>query len=55
MWELTVLEPELLKATGTLAQALIDTHISPKEGEIWGTWSLNPPTLVRGKEERITG
>jgi hypothetical protein len=33
MWESTAL--------GTLAPALVNSHISPKEGEIWGT-------LVRG-------
>jgi FixJ family two-component response regulator len=41
MWELTALGPEPSTATGTLARTPAVSHISPKEGEIWGT-------LVRG-------
>jgi hypothetical protein len=34
------LEPEFLGTTRTLTSAFVYSHISPKEGEIWGTLGL---------------
>jgi DNA-binding CsgD family transcriptional regulator len=37
MWEAAALGPELSNAIGTLARTPVNSHISPKPGEIWGT------------------
>jgi hypothetical protein len=44
-WELIAFNWKFFGTTGTLAPAFVNSHISPKSGEIWGT-------LVRGKERR---